>query len=134
MHHPIQSRITIRSRASALQIIFSITLIFAFGSLLASASVETPTLGNYPNTSLSLSTDTTVTPDAAPTGTTSITVSTSTDFKGTFAWRACKPRFVGVWDTVSSVGWYENPLRLPYTAENPDIGRTHDQTVLQLRE
>ena len=33
----------------------------------------------------------------------------------------CKPHFVGVWDTVSSVGWIENPLRLPYTANNPDI-------------
>jgi uncharacterized protein (DUF2235 family) len=43
------------------------------------------------------------------------------DFKSTFAWRTCKPRFVGVWDTVSSVGWYENPVHLPYSAENPDI-------------
>jgi uncharacterized protein (DUF2235 family) len=43
------------------------------------------------------------------------------DFKATFATRNCKPWFVGVWDTVSSVGWYENPLRLPYTADNPDI-------------
>ena len=85
MHHSIQSRITTRSRASALQIIFSMALIFASGNLLASAAVATPVLGNYPNTSLSLSTDTTATPDAAPTGTTSITVSTSTDFKGTFA-------------------------------------------------
>lgn len=84
MHTSIQSRITIRSRASAIQIM-SITLIFAFGCLIARAAVETPILGNYPNTSLSLSTDTTVIPDAAPSGTTSITVSTSTDFKGTFA-------------------------------------------------
>ena len=38
--------------------------------------------GNYPDTSVPLSTDTTVTPDAAPTNTTSINVSTSTDFKG----------------------------------------------------
>ena len=45
----------------------------------------TPTLGNYPNTSLPLSTDTTVTPEAAPTNTTSINVSTSTNFKGTLA-------------------------------------------------
>jgi uncharacterized protein (DUF2235 family) len=29
--------------------------------------------------------------------------------------------FVGVWDTVSSVGWYENPLKLPYVADNPSI-------------
>jgi uncharacterized protein (DUF2235 family) len=43
------------------------------------------------------------------------------DFKSTFSTQVCKPWFVGVWDTVSSVGWYENPLRLPYTADNPDI-------------
>ena len=41
-----------------------------------------PGLGNYPDTSIPLSTDTTVTPDAAPTNTTSINVSTSTNFKG----------------------------------------------------
>ncbi len=35
--------------------------------------------------------------------------------------QTCKPYFVGVWDTVSSVGWVENPLRLPYVANNPDI-------------
>ena len=29
--------------------------------------------------------------------------------------------FVGVWDTVSSIGWYENPLKLPYVADNPSI-------------
>jgi uncharacterized protein (DUF2235 family) len=33
----------------------------------------------------------------------------------------CKPWFVGVWDTVSSVGWIENPLKLPYITNNPDI-------------
>jgi uncharacterized protein (DUF2235 family) len=42
------------------------------------------------------------------------------DFKRTVA-RECKPWFVGVWDTVSSVGWIENPLRLPFVADNPDI-------------
>jgi hypothetical protein len=47
------------------------------------SGVLTPGLGNYPNTSLLLSTDTTVTPDAAPTNTTSMNVSTSTNFKGT---------------------------------------------------
>src|SRR5438552_3552292 len=41
-------------------------------------------LGNYPDTSVPLSGNTTVTPDAAPTNTTSINVSTSTSFKGTF--------------------------------------------------
>jgi uncharacterized protein (DUF2235 family) len=43
------------------------------------------------------------------------------DFKSTFSTRDCKPWFVGVWDTVSSVGWYENPIRLPYSSNNPDI-------------
>jgi uncharacterized protein (DUF2235 family) len=43
------------------------------------------------------------------------------DFKSTFSAHVCKPWFVGVWDTVSSVGWYENPLHLPYTADNSDI-------------
>jgi uncharacterized protein (DUF2235 family) len=33
----------------------------------------------------------------------------------------CKPWFVGVWDTVSSVGWVANPLKLPYVTNNPDI-------------
>jgi hypothetical protein len=31
------------------------------------------------------------------------------------------PHFVGVWDTVSSVGWKNDPLKLPYSADNPDI-------------
>ena len=39
----------------------------------------------YPDTSLPLSANTTVTPDAPPTNTTSINVSTSTDFQGTLA-------------------------------------------------
>jgi uncharacterized protein (DUF2235 family) len=43
------------------------------------------------------------------------------DFKQTMARGGCKPWFVGVWDTVSSVGWIENPLKLPYIANNPDI-------------
>src|SRR5438046_3536320 len=47
-----------------------------------SISPPIPILGNYPNTSLPLSTDTTVLPDAAPANTTSINVSTSTNFKG----------------------------------------------------
>ncbi len=42
------------------------------------------------------------------------------NFRTTFS-RDCKPYFVGVWDTVSSVGWFRNPLRIPYSANNPDI-------------
>src|SRR5260370_8768557 len=45
----------------------------------------------------------------------------ASEFKGTFSTTVCKPWFVGVWDTVSSVGWIENSLKLPFTANNPDI-------------
>lgn len=42
------------------------------------------------------------------------------EFKATFG-RHCPLHFVGVWDTVSSVGWIWDPLKLPYTAQNPDM-------------
>jgi len=41
-------------------------------------------------------------------------------FKATFC-RPCPLHMVGVWDTVSSVGWIWDPLKLPYTARNPDM-------------
>lgn len=41
-------------------------------------------------------------------------------FKTTFS-RPCKPHFLGVWDTVSSVGWIYTPVKLPYTTMNPDV-------------
>jgi hypothetical protein len=46
-------------------------------------------------------------------------------FKGTFS-IPCAPHFLGVWDTVSSVGWILDPIGmkpwdLPYTAKFPDI-------------
>ncbi|HEX6465186.1 MAG TPA: DUF2235 domain-containing protein, partial [Vicinamibacterales bacterium] len=43
------------------------------------------------------------------------------DFRKTMTWTPCAPHFIGVWDTVSSVGWIENPLHLPYVSNNPDI-------------
>jgi len=45
----------------------------------------------------------------------------ASDFRDAMSGVECKPWFVGVWDTVSSVGWIENPLKLPYIANNPDI-------------
>jgi uncharacterized protein (DUF2235 family) len=42
-------------------------------------------------------------------------------FKHTMGRTQCKPWFVGVWDTVNSVGWIDNPLKLPYVSNNPDI-------------
>ena len=44
----------------------------------------------------------------------------ATHFKKVFSLE-CKPHFVGVWDTVSSVGWITDPLTLRYSANNPDI-------------
>ena len=45
-------------------------------------------------------------------------------FKETFS-RAfpCQPHFLGVWDTVSSVGWVYNAVQFPYTkaTNNPDL-------------
>lgn len=41
--------------------------------------------------------------------------------KGAMSRIECRPYFVGIWDTVSAVGWIENPLRVPYSANNPDI-------------
>ena len=44
------------------------------------------------------------------------------DFKKTFS-RECKPYFLGLWDTVSSVGWVYNAVRFPFTTatKNPDL-------------
>ena len=44
------------------------------------------------------------------------------DFKHTFS-RECRPHFVGVWDTVSSVGWVYDAVRFPFTraSKNPDL-------------
>lgn len=41
-------------------------------------------------------------------------------FRETFSTQ-CGPDFVGLWDTVSLVGWIYDPVRLPYTFDNPDI-------------
>ena len=44
-----------------------------------------PPLGNYPNATVTLGADTTVTPSSAPTGATSINISSNSNFKVTFA-------------------------------------------------
>jgi uncharacterized protein (DUF2235 family) len=48
------------------------------------------------------------------------TFQVATGFKSTFC-RPCPLHFVGVWDTVSSVGWIWDPVKLPYTGQNPDM-------------
>ena len=50
-----------------------------------------------------------------------------TNFRWTFARpmfdgdRHCCVHFIGVWDTVSSVGWVANPAKFPFTKNNPSI-------------
>ena len=46
--------------------------------------------------------------------------SISREFNGTFG-RPCPIRFLGLWDTVSSVGWAWEPQSLPYTKNNPAV-------------
>lgn len=43
------------------------------------------------------------------------------EFKEALSIVECRPRFLGVWDTVSSVGWIANPLSLPYTRQLSDV-------------
>ena len=43
------------------------------------------------------------------------------DFKQTIGGRECKTHFLGVWDTVNSVGWIGSPLTVPYGRYNPDV-------------
>jgi uncharacterized protein (DUF2235 family) len=59
-------------------------------------------------------------PDAPPDARIDEYFALAAEFKKTFS-RPCQPHFAGVWDTVSSVGWFSNPISLPYTANNPDI-------------
>ena len=47
--------------------------------------VLAPTIGNYPNTTVSSGANATITPDGVPANATHINVATSTNFKGTFA-------------------------------------------------
>ncbi len=46
------------------------------------------------------------------------TLTVATSFKATFS-RECPLFFVGLWDTVSSVGWIFDPVVLPFSARNP---------------
>jgi T6SS, Phospholipase effector Tle1-like, catalytic domain len=50
-------------------------------------------------------------------------VEPDTAFKETFSHKNFKIQFVGVWDTVSSVGWISTPLRLFNVAQNDIILR-----------
>jgi uncharacterized protein (DUF2235 family) len=59
------------------------------------------------------------------------TFEVASGFKSTFC-RPCPLHLVGVWDTVSSVGWIWDPLKLPYTARNPDMA--HGRHAISIDE
>lgn len=42
-------------------------------------------------------------------------------FKSTFSSIDCPIHFMGIWDTVSSVGWIANPLSIPYASKLPNV-------------
>jgi uncharacterized protein (DUF2235 family) len=44
----------------------------------------------------------------------------SDGFRQTFS-REVSVKFLGLWDTVSSIGWAWNPKHLPFTANNPNV-------------
>lgn len=55
------------------------------------------------------------------------------DFKRTISSRACKTHFLGVWDTVNSVGWIGSPLTIPYGRDNPDVAIVRHAKALDER-
>lgn len=55
------------------------------------------------------------------------------EFRQELATQDCRPHFVGVWDTVSSVGWIGSPTALPYTHDNPDIAVLRHAVALDER-
>ena len=42
-------------------------------------------------------------------------------FRQTFSAYSPKPHYVGIWDTVTSVGGLRNPLQVPFSRWNPDV-------------
>ena len=55
------------------------------------------------------------------------------DFKRTICGRECKTHFMGVWDTVNSVGWIGSPLAIPYGRKNPDVAIVRHAKALDER-
>ena len=68
--------------ASILIAVMAVSLNAHWSSVNPLTTAQVSALGNYPNTIISLSSNATITPDAAPTNTTSINVETATGFVG----------------------------------------------------
>ena len=54
------------------------------------------------------------------------------EFKATLA-RECKPRFIGVWDTVGSVGFINYFRTFPFTQHNPSVATVRHAVSLDER-
>lgn len=55
------------------------------------------------------------------------------DYKSAISFRACPVHFLGVWDTVNSVGWVGSPLTIPSTRDNPDVAIVRHAKALDER-
>jgi uncharacterized protein (DUF2235 family) len=55
------------------------------------------------------------------------------DFKRTISSRQCKTHFLGVWDTVNSVGWIGSLLTIPFGRDNPDVAIVRHAKALDER-
>ena len=54
------------------------------------------------------------------------------DFKSTFS-RDCPVHFLGLWDTVKSVGWIYDPLTLQFTMRNPIVSVVRQAVAIDER-
>lgn len=55
------------------------------------------------------------------------------DFKSMVGGRGCRTHFLGLWDTVNSVGWISSPLALPYSRHNSDVAIVRHAKALDER-
>jgi len=55
------------------------------------------------------------------------------DFKAALADRQPRIAFVGLWDTVSSVGWVERPVSLAFTGSNPSVDASRHAIAIDER-
>lgn len=56
----------------------------------------------------------------------------SNGFRKTFS-RRCKIEFLGLWDTVKSVGWVYSPINFPYSRDNPIVKRVRHAVAIDER-
>lgn len=55
------------------------------------------------------------------------------EYADTLSAQKCKTHFLGVWDTVNSVGWIGSPLAIPFARHNPDVNITRHAIAIDER-